>query len=99
MKVYLFQVAIAADVVDHAGVETILENAISNDVTGTVPSDALCLVGCKGVKEYATEHGWKVARKRMYGVSAVEAGDAVVKSKLVKLDSSPVEEEPAIAAS
>ena len=85
MKVYLFQVAIAADVVDHAGVETILENAIGNDVTGTVPSDALCLVGCQGVKEYPTDHGWKVARARMFGINAKKAGDAVVKSKLQKI--------------
>lgn len=91
LKVYLFQVAVAADVVDHVGVETLLHSMLKNDVSGVIPEDAMCLVGCQGVKEYPTEHGWKVARKRMFGVSAVAAGDAVVKSKLKKI-AEPVDE-------
>jgi hypothetical protein len=78
MKTFDFSVTIAGENLDIEVALDILRTAIEEGY----PAGTLSKCGYVGHKTY-TEHGWKVARARKFGVTAEAAGDAVV-SKRVK---------------
>jgi len=85
MKAFSFNVTIAAEALDCE----VIEDTIRQALTDGLPDDTLALCKADGVKEYS-EQGWKVARNRKFGISAVQAGDAHKASK-VKVEAETVE--------
>ena len=76
MKAFSFNVTIAAEALDCE----VIEDTIRQALTDGLPDGTLTFCKAGGVKNYS-EQGWKVTRKRLFGIGIKEAGDGHKASK------------------